>query len=194
MTTYFGMQMKTRLAPAVAACLAILAASCAGETRPNVARVPAGAFDSNGDNDVAAINLSSWALASSARTQQRPDVAARSLAAVDYLAGELDYSPRWNYMSPLTKVQMLQARKEVREILGVAPDAPSQAVVTGLLTAANALQTGNRAAALLSLSPPTFTKPPEQTLALLSSLPYLPIANVATQHASIESTQQDGPI
>jgi len=187
------MQKLRKLTSIAAAGLAILAASCAAQTPPNVARVLPGAFDSNGDNDVAAINLSSWALASASYTQQRPELAARALAAVDYMAGELDYSPRWAYIPAVTKLQMLQARDEVRQLLGVAPNTSSQAVVTALLTAANALQTGNRTVALQSLSPPIFTKPPEETLALLSALPYLPLSNVATQRVSIEINQLDGP-
>jgi hypothetical protein len=169
-------------------------AGCASAMPPvNLAQVAPGAFESNGDNDVAAINLASWALALPSRTQDRPEEGARAAAAVDYLAGELSYSPRWAFMSPITKIQMLQARDEVRAVLGVAPGAPSQLVVSALLTTANALQSGNRTAALMALSAPVFTKGPDQTLAAVTNLPRLPIANVATQHASIELQPTHGP-
>jgi hypothetical protein len=172
----------------------LLVAGCANPiTPPNVARVAPGAFESSGDNDVAAINLSSWALADPSRTRNRPEDAARAVAAVDYLAGELPYSPRWTAMSVTTKSQMLQARGEIRALLGVAPGASSQAVVSALLTAANALHAGDRAAALQALSAPIFVKAPEQILAELENLPYLPLANVATQHASLETEPDDGP-
>ena len=45
------------------------------------------------------------------------------------LAGELSSNPRWTMMSPLTKQEMLQARVDVRQVLGIAPNAPSQIVV-----------------------------------------------------------------
>jgi hypothetical protein len=168
-----------------ALALGLLLNSCgAAQPAVDVARVSSGAFGSNGDDDVFAINLSSWALATPGRTKADPVDAARALAAVDYLAGELSYNPRWEYMSPITKNQMVQARLEVRQAIGVAPGASSQAVVVALLTYANALQTGDRAAADRALSTNIFTRSPDQITQTLAALPYLPIANVATQHAS----------
>ncbi len=167
--------------------LGILLAGCAMTPPPDHARIYPGAFGSNGDDDVSAINISSWAFSMSSNTRNRPVEAARAVAAVDYLAGELEYSPRWQFMSPITKNQMLQARGEVRAAIGVAPDAPSQVVVTGLLTAAYALAANDRPAALKALSASAFTRGPEQTLATLQALPFLTEANVATQRASAQA-------
>ena len=54
------------------------------------------------------------------------------VGAMDYIAGELYTSPRWANIPALTQEQLLQGRREVREALGVAPGAPSQAVVDDL--------------------------------------------------------------
>ena len=112
----------------------LLAAGCASiAPPPDTARLPPNAYGLFADNDIGAINLAQWAFADPARTRNDPADAARAAAAVDYLAGELSSSPRWIAMSPITKGQMLQAREEVRRALGVAPGAPSQLVVDGLL-------------------------------------------------------------
>lgn len=167
-----------------------LLAGCALETPPpDTARVAAGAFGGFLDPDVAAINLAQWAWADPARTRNDPIDGAEAVAAVDYLAGELNTSPRWAFMDPLTKVQMLQARAAVRQALGIAPTAPSQEVVNSMLTAAGAYEAGNRPAALAALHASIYQAPPEQTLDRLGNLPFVSVANIATQHAG----QQEEP-
>jgi len=180
--------------PTLWLCVAGLAlAGCAAETPlPSTSRLPPLAMGSNGDQDIAAINLSSWAFGLPSRTANDPVAGARAAAAVEYLAGELERSPRWDYVSPLTKMQMLSARAEVRRTLGVAPNAPSQPVVDGLIGTANAMAARDPAAAAQALSGPVFTRPPPQTLQVLSHLPYLQMANIATQHASQQAYPEDG--
>ncbi len=171
---------------------ALLAAGCAAIVPPpDTARLPPDAYGLFADNDIGAINLAQWAFADPARTRNDPVDAARAAAAVDYLAGQLSTSPRWFAMSPITKGQMLQAREEVRQALGIAPGAPSQLVVDGLLGAANALAAGNRPLALAALRSAAFTWPPDQTLARLSDMPFLPTANVATQRAALQRFPED---
>jgi hypothetical protein len=176
--------MHHRLASTLA--LGVLLAGCAGNTTPppDTARLPGGAYGTNVDGDVGAIQQAQWALAAPGRTRGRPVEAARALAGVDYLAGELTTSPRWAEMGPLTKQEMLQARAEIRTTLGVPQNAPSQAVVDGLLGAGNALANGQQQAASEYLRPPVFSRGPEATLALLTDLPFQPTANVATTHAA----------
>lgn len=170
----------------------LLAAGCASiAPPPDTARLPPNAYGLFADNDIGAINLAQWAFADPARIRNDPADAARAVAAVDYLAGELSSNPRWFAMSPITKGQMLQAREEVRQALGVAPGAPSQLVVDGLLGAANALAAGDRPAALAALRAPVFIWPPEQTLARLSNMPFLPTANVASQRAAQQRFPED---
>ena len=146
---------------------------------------PPGAFGSNGDEDIAAADLASWAFSSSRNTRNHPIEAARSIAAVDYLAGELNSNPRWIGISQLVQMEMLQARTQVRSVIGIAPNARSQLVVNSLSRYAAALvATGNQAQAAQYLANPAFTLGPLLTEAKLVNLPFMSLTNVATQRAA----------
>jgi hypothetical protein len=165
--------------------LCLLFAACGAITPtppPDTATIPPGTFGPF-DNDTAAINLASWAFAVPAHTEGDPVVAARAAAAVDYLAGELSTNPRWLGVSALTKMQMLQARIAVRRVLGIVPDATSQGVVDALLGFVSAWLAGNQPAAMQSLAAPIFTLPPDQVFRILSNMPYVQSANIATSNA-----------
>jgi hypothetical protein len=175
---------------ALAAALAL--GACAAPTPPpSTADLPPGAFGSNGDNDIMAINTAAWAFSNPARTHGNPVNAIRAVLAIEYLGGELSSSPRWNFMSGLTKLQMLEARQEVRQTLGIAPDAPSQAVANALL-ALSVNPTPSTAAQVLK--PPVFTLPPEETLARIENLPYLKMANLASHGASEQEFPGQGSL
>ena len=150
---------------------------------PDTARLAPGALGCGGDIDVGAVNQAQWAFADSSRTYGRPIEAARAAAAMDYIAGQLSTSPRWQNVSALTKEQLLQGRIEVRTALRVLPGASSQAVVDALAGAGNALAAGQQDQALGLLGAPVFAGPPQQTLAILSNMPYLAEANIGTSHA-----------
>jgi hypothetical protein len=166
------------------ACL--LTAACALATpAPDTARLPFAAFGTM-DNDVAAANQSSWAFAAPERTRSDPVDAARACAAIDYLAGELSSNPRWLQVSPLTKQQMLQARVDVRRVLGIDPGVRSQIVVDALMRFAAAWQAGDQPAALYALAAPGFTLPPPQMVQVMSELPYVQSANIASLEAARE--------
>jgi hypothetical protein len=159
-------------------------AGCAAITPPpDTAQLPFGTFGSM-DNDMGAANLASWALALPERTRNDPVDAARACAAIDYLAGELSSNPRWIALSPLTKMEMLQARVDVRKVLGIVPNARSQNVADSLLRFAAAWQAGDQPAALQVLGAPVFTLPPQQTLGILTNLPAIQSANVASIDAA----------
>ncbi len=136
-----------------------------------------------GDDDDA-ILFSQWAFASPARTHGLPAEAAKAVASVDYLAGALNMSPRWAEAPPFAKVYMLQARVDVRHVLGISPGAPSQAVVNTMQQAVLALDAGNQAALAAALSPPVYTLPPQETVAILANMPFVRSANLATQYAA----------
>src|SRR4051794_36965477 len=163
--------MRRFIGPAV---LAISLATCAplppAERAP---LLPPGVFGVYEDNDVGAINFASWAFASPANTRGNPIEAARAVVALEYLPPGLSQNPRWVGMDSLVKMRLAGARQEVRRIVGIRPDAPSQIVVNAMLALAMDLQTGNRPAALEVLASPVFTLPPEQTLLILSNLPYM---------------------
>lgn len=176
--------MLTRL------CFALLCLTVAGcglvQPPPSTSQLPPFFYGTLVDNDVGAINEASWALGSPARTRNNPVEALRAAVAVEYLAGELNsMSPRWEAMSPITKAQMLQARAEFRQALGIKQDVPSQLVVNAEVWAIWYLQHGNVAAAEQALSGPIFSQPPQQTLQVLNNLPELPAARAATASAEI---------
>ena len=161
--------------------LALLAGCGLATPPPDTARVAANSFGQGVNPPIGAINVASWAFASAARTHDRPIEAARALAALDYAAGVLSSSPQFAYVSPIPKLQLLQARTEVRESMGIEANASSQQVVDGLLAAANAMAAGNMEAAQHALQPPVF---PPDMLQRLNNLPYSQIANISTTQAA----------
>jgi hypothetical protein len=173
----------------------VVAAAVAGcATLPATQRtpyLPAGVFGIYEDNDVGAINLAAWAFASPGNTRGNPLDAARAVIAIEYLPGELVENPRWIGMDDLVKRRLEGARGEVRQVLGIRPDAPPQFVVNAMLALSADLQVGNWAAANQVLSSGLFTLPPDQTLRILSNLPYMQEANLATSRVANQSFQND---
>jgi hypothetical protein len=167
-------------------CLSVAGCTVAAPGQ-NPAQLPAGVYGVYQDNDIGAINQSSWAFGSPQRTVNDPVDAIKAVIAVDYLSDELTISPRWVTISPLTKQEMLQARVDVRRVLGIVPDAPSQVVVNALLSAAWNLQAGNQADVLHALDTPAFSMPPARTLQTLADLPYIQSANIATSDAAAQA-------
>jgi hypothetical protein len=173
---------------AILSCLPIVA--CAAVQRTDTSQLPPFFYGTLVDNDIGAINEASWALGSPDRTRGDPVEALRAAIAVEYLAGEVNTAPRWWKMSPITKIQMSQARAEFRHALGINPDAPSQAVVNAEGVALLNLERGNIAGAQQALSAPIFTQPPQQTIQVLNNLPLLPAARVATSDAQLQEFRQ----
>ncbi len=167
--------------------LAVGVGACTVPAAPPAASLPPGVFGTYEDNDIGAINFAAWAFASAANTQGNPAEAARAVIALEYLPGELSRNPRWIGMDSAVKLHMGRARDDLRAILGIRPDAPPQIVVNTMLALALDLQMGNQPAALEVLSAPIFARPPEQTLQILSNLPFVPEANVATSRAQDQS-------
>jgi hypothetical protein len=139
------------------------------------------------DNDTGAINQSAWAFSSPANTKGDPVDAAKAVIALEYLSSELKENPRWIGMDSSIPLRLGQARDKLRQILGIRPDVPSQIVVNALLALSQDLQTGNQPAAMQVLASPVFTQPPQRTLQVLSNLPYVQQANLATARAEEES-------
>ena len=158
---------------------------------PDYGRLTAAQLGSGSDPDVTAANLAAWAFADANRTYGRPVEAARAVASLDYIAGQVYAGARWSVLSAPTQEQLLQARQDARAMLGIPPGTPSQAVIDHLTAAGNALAGDNRASALAALSGPTFTTPPEEVLARLSNLPFLSTANIATANAANELLNGD---
>ena len=170
--------------------LLLVSACTAVAPRQQVPQLPPGVYGIYQDNDVGAINLSSWAFASPQRTFDDPVDAIKAVIAVEYLADELNISPRWIGMSPFAKQEMLEARAAVRRVLGIAPDARPQVVIDALLRAAWKLQAASPTDAALALNAPPFSLPPQQTLQILTKLPFIRSANIATMDAAAQTAPQ----
>lgn len=172
--------------------LPLLAAACAplGPPPPSVS-LPPDAVEGAGDPTRAAIIGAAYAFASPASLAGRPDVAARAVANYEYLAVEIPTGPRWVGFSPVAGLELRRGLPEVRNAVGIAPDAPPQAVVDALYAASRALRAGDTEAARRILSPPLFPAGGEATLARLAALPPLPQANFATSLTAGELTRQD---
>ena len=157
---------------------------------PDVAQLPPGVF-SPLDQDVPATQYAQYAFADAARTYGNPVAGAQAVLAMDYIAGQLTTSPRWANIDATTQMQLLEGRVQTRRAVGIAPNAPSQLVVNSLVAARNDLATGNQQAAAHDLDNAAFPAGGEHAVQLLANLPYIPAANVATQHAAEELFQQD---
>jgi hypothetical protein len=166
------------------ACLSI--AACGAIQRVDTAQLPPAFYGTLIDNDVGAINEAAWALGSPDRTRGDPVESLRAAVAIEYLAGELNTNPRWAAMSPITKIQMLQARGEMRQALGIKPDAPAQVVVNALILAMWDLERGDTAGADRVFASPLFTQPSQKVMEVLNDLPTLPAARAATASAELE--------
>ncbi|MEA2745513.1 MAG: hypothetical protein QOG25_3884 [Acetobacteraceae bacterium] len=175
--------------PIFTLCLAACATLPATQRTPFL---PAGVYGIYEDNDIGAINQSAWAFASPANTRGNPAEAAKAVVALEFLSGELRENPRWVGMDASVKLHIGRARDELRQILGIRPDAAPQVVVNTLLALGLDLQTGNQAAAMQVLSSPIFTQPPDRTLQVLSNLPYVQEANLATSRAEGQSFPPGG--
>lgn len=153
------------------------------------ATLPGDAVVGAGDPTRAAIVSTAYVFGTPSAVAGRPDAAARAVAELEYLATEIPTGPRWREWDPTIAPQLVAARDEVRAALGIAPDAPPQAVVDTLFAASRALRQGDAAAAQRSLSAPFYANGAE-TLTRLASLPPLPAANVATSRAASELDKQ----
>ncbi len=162
---------------AVAFALSLPLLACGAPAQP-YASLPPDAVVGAGDPTRVAIVSSAYAFNTPASLARRPAEAARAAAQVEHLASEIPYGPRWVEFSPLVGRE-LAARGELRSALGIAPDAPPQAVVDALFAASRALAAGDGAAAERVLPPPAF-RDGRATLSRLAGLPPLPRTGSAT--------------
>lgn len=132
---------------------------------------------------VNAVQFAAWAFALPSRTRNDPLSAVKAVAALDYAAGYVNTSPVFAGFDPLISQQLLIGRSDMRRALGIPEDAPSQAVVNAMTQVMLALEAHNQRAAVAALSSPVFTLGPDRTFALLSNLPYIQMANIATINA-----------
>jgi hypothetical protein len=167
-------------------CLAL--AGCALESPiPSTGYLPQDAFGNAAigqDPAITATQTATFAFAHPAAMQGEPARMALAIASLDAMAGQFSTVGRWSGMNGLAQLEMLEARKRVREILGISPDLPSQTVIDALVAASHALDRDDRPAAERALTGPGFAMLADRMLALLTHFPAVPIANRATQLAS----------
>ncbi len=164
-------------------------AGCSTINIPSTAVMPDGALGSNGDPDVRSLQVASVDF--SHAIVNDPAEAANAIAALDYMGGKLNSSPRWQDMPGLWSMEMLQSRQKVRQFVGISETAPSQAVVTTMLGLAVAYRTGNEAEIQRLLARPIFTVPPAEVQARLANIPLMASVNSATSHAEEYSYPMD---
>jgi hypothetical protein len=171
------------------AALLLALAGC-GTAQP-YATLPRDAVDGVGDPTRAAVIGTAYAFAS----HPVGPYAARAAAEVEYLATEIPSGPRWVDFNPTIAIGLQAARAELHQALGIAADAPPQAVVDGLFAASRAMRQGDAVAARAALAAPVF---PDGgiTLQRLANLPDLPRTRSATALAERElyRVEQDNQI
>lgn len=104
----------------------------------------------------------------------RPAEAAQAISEAEFLAVELRHNSRWTEMQPLVALAFEQARPEWRAALGIAADAPPQAVIDAMTQVRLAYAGQNPAAAAAALAPPLVTPGGAAALDRLATLPPLP--------------------
>lgn len=179
-----------RACVAALAVALVLSGCTVGTPQPGqpVALLPIGFFNAWIDPDLGAVNEASYAFGSPNVLRGDPIAALRAIVCVEYLAVQ-GHSPRWVAVSPLTVMQLDDARDELRHTLGIAPNAPPPLVINTLLRLAQDLYTGHTTAARALIRPPLFSLPPDQVFALLTNLPPLPATHYATQLAMLQAMQ-----
>jgi hypothetical protein len=172
--------------------LALLLAGCAEVARPPPAPAPADLVAGAPDPARAAIDAAASAFADrGAGLAGRPAAAAQAAAQLEYAAEAFNGDPRWAAMPEGVRREMLLAREELRDAVGLDGAAPSRAAVSALLGAARALRAGDRRRAAAALSPPLFRPGGEGSIARLADTGPLPQAANATALAQAAAARMD---
>lgn len=182
--------MRSLRACAIVLPLLGVAACAMPPAAPSVS-LPNDAFAGAGDETRSAIFSTAAAFSSPSVLANQPAEAARAVAQLEYLAVEIPTGPRWVGVSPNVATALVAARNEARAALGIAPNAPPQAVIDQLYQASRALRAGDQAAAERSLSPTVFQGGGASTLSRLAALPPMPQANHAAVLAQFELWRLD---
>jgi hypothetical protein len=182
-------------APALAAALAaallpLLGAGCAEVTRPAPAAAPADLVAGAPDPARAAIAAAAAAFADrGVGLADRPAAAAQAAAQLEYATDAFAADPRWSAVPEGIRREMLLARGELRDAIGLDAAAPSRAAVSALLGAARALRAGDRGRAAAALRPPLFRPGGEGSIARLADTGPLPQAANATALAQAAASR-----
>ena len=170
----------------------LLVGGCAEVTRPAPPPPPADLVGGAPDPGRAAIDAAAAAFADRGMgLANRPAAAAQAMAQLEYATEAFASEPRWAAMPEGIRREMLLARTEVRDAIGLDPAAPSRTVVAALLAAARSLRAGDRPRAAAALRPPLFRPGGEASIARLGDAGPLPQASNATALAQETASRMD---
>lgn len=182
--------------PALAAVLLMAACTPIPDRPPQGAvTMPADATPAVRDPMRAAITEAAFAFQSPGNLAGQPADAARAVAQYEFITAELPYTPRWRDQGGgggVSGPALMAALPELRNAVGIAPNAPAQQVVDSLFAAIRALQAGDRPAAERALSGPHFTRGGAGTLQVLNELPPMPQVSTALGRAAAELDRPSG--
>ena len=131
-------------------------------------------------------------LGDTSRLAGRPAEAALAAVQLEVLADAFRNDPRYRHdVSGTVRSQVEIGQAEMRRTIGVAPDAPAEAVIAQLRAAAEALEAGSSVRAEAELSGPHFPAGGTETLRRLSRLPFLPRVSEAAGAANREIARLD---
>lgn len=150
--------------------------------------LPPGSVQGAGDPTRAAVIRSASAFENPGVLMARPGAAARSIADMEFLAIALLQDPRYSARGGLLPGQLVQAKTEWRNALGIPANAPAQPIINAFYQSWAATQRGDRAAAIAALpgGQAQFTR--------LSSLGALPATSQAANTANqVQSQVGDTP-
>jgi hypothetical protein len=131
-------------------------------------------------------------LGNTGRWAGQPAQAALAAVQLEFLAQQFRINPLYmNGVSGTTLANLDFGRAEMRQAIGIAPDAPPDAVMAQLREAAAAIEAGSPARAEAALSGPMFPLGPQATLRRLGTLPFLPAVSAAAGAANQEIQRFD---
>jgi hypothetical protein len=164
-----------------------LLAACA-QPLPDTARLPRDAVVGAGDPMRTAVITANAVFAQRSPAAGHPADAARAIAQMEFLAVDLPQNMSLTTASATLVPDLNIARREWREVLDIAPDAPAQPVINALYAAGRALDAGNAEAAAAALPASIFRKGGSATVAQLGALPRMPntAAAVATAQQALQ--------
>ncbi|WP_424812163.1 hypothetical protein [Roseococcus sp. YIM B11640] len=154
-----------------AAVLLAPLSACALGSPPPSASLPGDVITGGTDPMRAAILGSAYSF----NRQSTPAERMRAAALVEYLAANYNWDHRWVEYTPTTGPALLASRAELHRAFGIAPDAPPQLVVDGLMDTSRTLSRGAQ-----PVLPANVFSEPRMTLAQLTTPSDLPATRVAT--------------
>jgi hypothetical protein len=170
------------------ALLPLLAAGCgtlsAELRRPPPPPPPPGLVTETADPLMATVEAAAAAFADrGAGLAGRPAAAAQAIAQLEYIALSLGTDQRYPQLAGNVGRELLLARDELRNALGIMPAAPASAVMRVMLAVAADLRAGRGAAAAAAMQPPLIVPGGAEAVARLGELGQLVQASNATAFA-----------